>query len=225
LSISKGESKNAYQKKSYFPRRPGAGKGTVSNRMIAKYGVAHISTGDILRAEVAKGTPAGKEAGAIMKSGGLVPDALVCGMVGERLQQPDCEKGFILDGFPRTIAQADTLAETLKGMGKKIDAVVYLNVADEIILERLTARMNCRGCEAIYNKIFMPPKVAGVCDKCGSELFQRPDDSLETAKSRLAVFHKQTQPLIEYYEKLGLLYTCKSTDLDEIIAELAQVLE
>lgn len=204
---------------------PGAGKGTVSNRMIAKYGVAHISTGDILRAEVAKGTPAGKEAGAIMKSGGLVPDALVCGMVGERLRQPDCEKGFILDGFPRTIAQADTLAETLKGMGKKIDAVVYLNVADEIILERLTARMNCRGCEAIYNKIFMPPKVAGICDKCGSELFQRPDDSLETAKSRLAVFHKQTQPLIEYYEKLGLLYTCKSTDLDEIIAELAQVLE
>ena len=204
---------------------PGAGKGTVSNAMIAKYGVAHISTGDILRAEVAKGTPAGKEAGAIMKSGGLVPDALVCGMVGERLRQPDCEKGFILDGFPRTIAQADTLAETLKGMGKKIDAVVYLNVADEIILERLTARMNCRGCEAIYNKIFMPPKVAGVCDKCGSELFQRPDDSLETAKSRLAVFHKQTQPLIEYYEKLGLLYTCKSTDLDEIIAELAQVLE
>ena len=204
---------------------PGAGKGTVSNELIKKYGVAHISTGDILRAEVAKGTPAGKEAGAIMKSGGLVPDALVCGMVGERLQQPDCEKGFILDGFPRTIAQADTLAETLKGMGKKIDAVVYLNVADEIILERLTARMNCRGCEAIYNKIFMPPKVAGVCDKCGSELFQRPDDSLETAKSRLAVFHKQTQPLIEYYEKLGLLYTCKSTDLDEIIAELAQVLE
>ena len=204
---------------------PGAGKGTVSNRMIAKYGVAHISTGDILRAEVAKGTPAGKEAGAIMKSGGLVPDAMVCGMVGERLKEPDCEKGFILDGFPRTIAQADTLAETLKGMGKKIDAVVYLNVADEIILERLTARMNCRGCEAIYNKIFMPPKVAGVCDKCGSELFQRPDDSLETAKSRLAVFHKQTQPLIEYYEKLGLLYTCKSTDLDEIMAELATVLE
>ena len=204
---------------------PGAGKGTVSNRMIAKYGVAHISTGDILRAEVAKGTPAGQEAGAIMKSGGLVPDALVCGMVGERLKQPDCEKGFILDGFPRTIAQADTLTETLSAMGKKIDAVIYLTVADEIILERLTARMNCRGCEAIYNKIFMPPKVAGICDKCGSELFQRPDDSLETAKSRLAVFHKQTQPLIDYYEKLGLLYSCKSTELDEIVAELAKVLE
>ncbi|MBO7329844.1 MAG: adenylate kinase [Lentisphaeria bacterium] len=204
---------------------PGAGKGTVSNAMIAKYGVAHISTGDILRAEVAKGTPAGKEAGAIMKSGGLVPDAMVCGMVGERLKEPDCEKGFILDGFPRTIAQAETLAEILTAMGKKIDAVVYLNVADEIILQRLTARMNCRGCDAIYNKIFMPPKTEGICDKCGSELFQRADDSLETAKSRLAVFHKQTQPLIEYYEKLGLLYSCKSTDLDEIVAELAKVLE
>ena len=204
---------------------PGAGKGTVSNAMIAKYGVAHISTGDILRAEVAKGTPAGKEAGAIMKSGGLVPDAMVCGMVGERLKEPDCEKGFILDGFPRTIAQAETLAEILTAMGKKIDAVVYLNVADEIILQRLTARMNCRGCDALYNKIFMPPKTEGICDKCGSELFQRADDSLETAKSRLAVFHKQTQPLIEYYEKLGLLSSCKSTDLDEIVAELAKVLE
>ena len=141
---------------------PGAGKGTVSNAMIAKYGVAHISTGDILRAEVAKGTPAGKEAGAIMKSGGLVPDAMVCGMVGERLKEPDCEKGFILDGFPRTIAQAETLGEILNGMGKKIDAVIYLNVSDEIILQRLTARMNCRGCDAIYNKIFMPPKTEGI---------------------------------------------------------------
>ena len=204
---------------------PGAGKGTVSNEMIKKYGVAHISTGDILRAEVAKGTPAGKEAGAIMKSGGLVPDAMVCGMVGERLKEADCDNGFILDGFPRTIAQAETLADILGKMGKKIDAVIYLNVSDEIILKRLTARMNCRGCDAIYNKIFMPPKTEGICDKCGSELYQRADDSLETAKSRLAVFHKQTQPLIDYYEKLGLLYSCQSTELDEIVAELAKVLE
>ena len=160
-----------------------------------------------------------------MKSGGLVHDAMVCGMVGDRLKEPDCEKGFILDGFPRTIAQAETLGDILSAMGKKIDAVIYLNVADEIILQRLTARMNCKGCDAIYNKIFMPPKTEGICDKCGSELFQRADDSLETAKSRLAVFHKQTQPLIEYYEKLGLLYSCKSTDLDEIVAELAKVLE
>lgn len=204
---------------------PGAGKGTVSNAMIAKYGVAHISTGDILRAEVAKGTPAGKEAGAIMKSGGLVPDAMVCGMVGERLKESDCDNGFILDGFPRTVAQADTLSEILSGLGKKIDAVIYLNVPDEIILQRLTARLNCRGCDAIYNKIFMPPAVEGVCDKCGAELFQRADDSLETAKSRLAVFYKQTQPLIDYYEKLGLLYSCRSTGLEEIVAELAKVLE
>ena len=203
---------------------PGAGKGTVSNLMIAKYGVAHISTGDILRAEVAKGTPAGKEAGAIMKAGGLVPDALVCGMVGERLAQKDCDNGFILDGFPRTIAQADALTETLNKLGKKIDAVIYLNVADEIILERLTARLNCRGCEAIYNKIFMPPKTEGICDKCGSELYQRSDDSLETAKSRLEVFYKQTQPLIDYYEKAGLLMTVTELDaakiVDGIVAEL-----
>ena len=204
---------------------PGAGKGTVSNAMIAKYGVAHISTGDILRAEVAKGTPAGKEAGAIMKSGGLVPDAMVCGMVGERLKEPDCEKGFILDGFPRTIAQAETLAEILTAMGKKIDAVVYLNVADEIILQRLTARMNCRGCDAIYNKIFMPPKTEGICDKCGSELFQRADDSLETAKSRLAVFHKQTQPLMDYYTQKGLVFTLPNADNETIMAAIAKELE
>jgi len=204
---------------------PGAGKGTVSNAMIAKYGVAHISTGDILRAEVAKGTPAGKEAGAIMKSGGLVPDAMVCGMVGERLKEPDCEKGFILDGFPRTIPQADRLAAVLAELGKEIDYAIYLKVEDEVLLQRLTARLNCRGCDAIYNKLFMPPKTEGICDKCGSELFQRADDSLETAKNRLSVFHQQTQPLIDYYEQRGLLYTCKSTGKDAIVAELAGILE
>ena len=204
---------------------PGAGKGTVSNAMIAKYGVAHISTGDILRAEVAKGTPAGKEAGAIMKSGGLVPDAMVCGMVGDRLKEPDCEKGFILDGFPRTIPQADRLAAVLSELGKEIDYAIYLKVEDDVLLQRLTARLNCRGCDAIYNKLFMPPKTEGVCDKCGSELFQRADDSLETAQNRLAVFHQQTQPLIDYYEQRGLLYTCKNTDKDEIVAELAGILE
>ena len=204
---------------------PGAGKGTVSNAMIAKYGVAHISTGDILRAEVAKGTPAGKEAAVIMKAGKLVPDELVCGMVKNRLAEPDCQQGFILDGFPRTIPQADRLDAVLAEIGGKVDQVIYLHVDDEILLQRLTARLNCKGCDCIYNKLFMPPKTEGICDKCGSELFQRADDSLETAQSRLAVFHQQTQPLIDYYEKRGLLYTCKSTDLDEIMAELATVLE
>ena len=208
-----------------FLGAPGAGKGTISNVLIAKYGVAHISTGDILRAEVAKGTPAGKEAAVIMKAGKLVPDELVCAMVKNRLAEPDCENGFILDGFPRTIPQADRLAAVLAELGKEIDYAIYLKVEDEVLLQRLTARLNCRGCDAIYNKIFMPPKTEGICDKCGSELFQRADDSLETAKSRLAVFHQQTQPLIDYYEQRGLLYTCKSTGKDEIAAELAGILE
>ena len=208
-----------------FLGAPGAGKGTISNVIIAKYGVAHISTGDILRGEVAKGTPAGKEAEVIMKAGKLVPDELVCAMVKNRLAEPDCENGFILDGFPRTIPQADRLDAVLAELGKKIDYAIYLKVEDEVLLQRLTARLNCRGCDAIYNKIFMPPKTEGICDKCGSELFQRADDSLETAKSRLAVFHQQTQPLIDYYEQRGLLYTCKSTAKDDIVSELAGILE
>lgn len=208
-----------------FLGAPGAGKGTISNIMIAKYGVAHISTGDILRAEVAKGTPAGKEAEVIMKAGKLVPDELVCSMVKNRLAEPDCENGFILDGFPRTIPQADRLDAVLAELGKKIDYAIYLKVEDDELLQRLTARLNCRGCDAIYNKLFMPPKTEGICDKCGSELFQRADDSLETAKSRLAVFHQQTQPLIDYYEQRGLLYTCKSTGKDDIASELAGILE
>ena len=208
-----------------FLGAPGAGKGTISNIMIAKYGIAHISTGDILRAEVAKGTPAGQEAAVIMKAGKLVPDELVCTMVKNRLAEPDCASGFILDGFPRTIPQADRLDAVLAELGKKIDYAIYLKVEDEILLQRLTARLNCRGCDAIYNKLFMPPKTEGICDKCGSELFQRADDSLETAKNRLSVFHQQTQPLIDYYEQRGLLYTCKNTDKDEIVAELAGILE
>ena len=208
-----------------FLGAPGAGKGTISNVMIAKYGVAHISTGDILRGEVAKGTPAGKEAEVIMKAGKLVPDELVCAMVKNRLAEPDCENGFILDGFPRTIPQADRLNAVLAELGKKIDYAIYLKVEDDVLIQRLTARLNCRGCDAIYNKLFMPPKTEGICDKCGSELFQRADDSLETAQSRLAVFHQQTQPLIDYYEQRGLLYTCKSTGKDEIANELAGILE
>jgi adenylate kinase len=217
--------KKLTRKNLVFLGAPGAGKGTVSNLMLKNYQIAHISTGDILRAEVAKQTPAGKEAEALMKSGQLVPDALVAGMVRTRLPEPDCADGFILDGFPRTVAQAELLNDALKAIGRELQQVVYFKVEDEILLQRLTARQNCRGCDAIYNKIFMPPKTEGICDKCGSELFQRADDSLETAKSRLAVFHKQTQPLIEYYEKLGLLYTCKSTGKDEIANELAGILE
>ena len=208
-----------------FLGAPGAGKGTISNVLIAKYGVAHISTGDILRAEVAKGTPAGQEAAVIMKAGKLVPDELVCAMVKNRLAEPDCENGFILDGFPRTIPQADRLAAVLAELGKEIDYAIYLKVEDDVLLQRLTARLNCRGCDAIYNKLFKPSKVEGICDCCGSELYQRSDDSLETAKNRLAVFYKQTSPLIEYYEKAGLLLNIETTDSEEIMAELVAALE
>lgn len=217
--------KKLTRKNLVFLGAPGAGKGTISNLMLKKYTLAHISTGDILRAEVAKQTPAGKEAEALMKSGQLVPDALVAGMVRARLAEPDCADGFILDGFPRTVPQAELLEKALAELGTKLDCVVCFNVPDEELLSRLTARMNCRGCDEIYNKIFRRPKVDGICDKCGSPLYQRPDDSLETAKSRLAVFHKQTQPLIDYYTKRGLVFTLPCADHDTIMAAIAKELE
>ena len=160
-----------------------------------------------------------------MKEGKLVPDEVIAGMVRERLAQPDCDNGFILDGFPRTIRQAELLEEALSSLGRKLDRVVYFKVDDDVILKRLTARLNCRKCGKIYNKLFMPPKVENVCDDCGSELFQRPDDSLETAKSRLEVFYRQTSPLIDYYRKQGLMLEITETDKDKICAVLAAELE
>ena len=195
--------KKLTRKNLVFLGAPGAGKGTISNLMIKDYKIAHISTGDILRAEVAKQTPAGKEAEALMKSGQLVPDALVAGMVRSRLAEPDCADGFILDGFPRTVPQAELLEKALEELGTKLDCVVCFDVPDEELLQRLTARMNCRG----------------------SELYQRADDSLETAQSRLAVFHKQTQPLIDYYNQRGLIFTLPNSDSATIMAAIAKELE
>ena len=208
-----------------FLGAPGAGKGTVSNLLLKQVALAHISTGDLLRGEVAAKTELGIAAGKIMATGGLVPDEIVAGMVRNRLQKDDCKAGFILDGFPRTLAQAELLDRTLADIGTKLDAVVYLKVEENILIQRLTARLNCRGCDAIYNKLFMPPKVEGICDKCGSELFQRADDSLETAKSRLEVFHKQTSPLIGYYEKAGILLTMDQGDSQQIVAALLEKLK
>ncbi len=208
-----------------FLGAPGAGKGTIAKEMVKKYHIAHISTGDILRGEVAAGTEAGKQAEALMKSGKLVPDELVADMVRRRIAAPDCRRGFILDGFPRTIRQAELLEDALLEQKLSLDQVIYLEVDDETLLRRLTARLNCWGCDAIYNKIAMPPKKEGVCDRCGGELFQRPDDSPETAQARLKVFYEQTAPLVDFYRKNGLLFTLGAGTIPEIMDRLAAELE
>ncbi len=208
-----------------FVGAPGAGKGTFSAILLEKHPLAHISTGDILRNEIKNDTPLGREAAVLMKEGKLVPDEIVAGMVKKRLAEKDCENGFILDGFPRTVKQAELLEEALKELGRKLDAVIYFKVPDETLLQRLTARQNCKKCGAIFNKLFMPSKKENVCDHCGGELFQRPDDSLETAKSRLEVFYKQTSPLIEYYDGKSLLMSITELDKDKITAQLFAELE
>lgn len=208
-----------------FIGAPGAGKGTFASALRAVHPIAHISTGDLLRDEIKRDTELGRSVAGLMKDGKLVPDQLVADLVRARLQQPDCADGFILDGYPRTIVQAELLADVLKSLGRTLDRVVYLKVDDEVILQRLTARVSCKNCKEIYNKIFMPPKQEGVCDKCGGELIQRADDSLETAKNRLKVFYDQTSPLIEYYTKSGKLFEITETDKDRATATLLQELE
>ena len=207
-----------------FLGAPGAGKGTISKLLLEKITLAHISTGDLLRAQVAAGTDLGKEAEKLMKAGQLVPDEIVSGMVKDRIMQADCEAGFILDGFPRTVNQADLLARALEAAGKELTKVIYLQVEDDVLIKRLTARLNCKGCDAIYNKLFMPPAQEGICDKCGAELYQRSDDSLETAKSRLEVFYRQTRPLIEYYEKSGKLCTISNMESAQIVERILEVI-
>lgn len=207
-----------------FLGAPGAGKGTFSAILKEQHPFAHISTGDILRAEIAKGTELGKQASAIMSRGELVPDEIVAGMVKARLAQPDCNSGFILDGFPRTINQADLLGQALTDAGRKLDAVIYFKVEDEMLLKRLTARISCKKCGKIYNKLFSPPKSEKACDDCDGELFQRADDSIETAKERLKVFYAKTQPLIEYYEKKGLLVAITETEKEKVHSALLKEL-
>ena len=203
---------------------PGAGKGTQAEVICEHLHIPAVSTGNMIREALKNGTEMGLRAKSFMEEGKLVPDEVVIGIIKERLQQDDCKNGFILDGFPRTIRQAELLADALRELGTQLDRVVYLKVDDELLLQRLTARQNCRKCGAIYNKLFQPSKKENVCDKCGGELFQRPDDSLETAKSRLEVFYRQTQPLIDYYDKLGLLLTITETDKEKIMATLEKEL-
>lgn len=190
---------------------PGAGKGTLSGPLMEDEKLAHISTGDILRAEIAAGTELGKSAKSYMDAGKLVPDQVVADMVGAKLASKECAGGFILDGFPRNVAQAGLLADVMAKNGMKLDAVILFDAPEELLLQRLTARLMCRKCNAGFNKIFCPPKKEGVCDICGGELYQRDDDSLETAKNRLVVYREQTAPLIEYYKSKGLLAVIDSS--------------
>ena len=184
---------------------PGAGKGTQAKRIVEKYGIPQISTGDMFREAVSKGTELGRKAKEYMDRGELVPDNIVIGIVRERLSQNDCQKGFILDGFPRTIKQAEALDEMLDDMDKKIDAVINIVVPDDEIIKRIVFRRTCKSCGAVYNVIYSPPEIEGKCDKCGGELYQRDDDREETVMERLRIYREQTEPLIQYYNQKGVV--------------------
>ncbi len=186
---------------------PGAGKGTQAKALAQEWGVPQIATGEMLREAVKAGTPLGREAGRIMESGALVPDEVMVGLIAERLRQPDAARGFILDGFPRTIAQAEALARLLKDAGQALDAVIFFDVSEEELLRRLTGRRVCRQCQTTYHLVSAPPQKPGVCDRCGGELYQREDDRAETVRRRLEVFARQTTPLLDYYRQRNLLTT------------------
>ena len=186
---------------------PGAGKGTQAKMLIDRFKIPQISTGDILRKAVADGTPLGKEAKVIMDAGGLVSDKIVLGLVEERIKQPDCKAGFILDGFPRNTAQAEALDKILSGMNLPLTVALNIDVDLNDLLKRLTGRRTCKSCQQMYNIYFSPSKKEGACDKCGGELFQRDDDKEATIKKRLDVYQQQTAPLINYYSKKNIMKT------------------
>ena len=196
---------------------PGAGKGTVAKLLTKMDGSVQISTGDILRAAVAAGTELGKQAQAAMKAGDLVSDDLIMGIMGERLKEDDCKSGYLLDGFPRTIPQAEALKVLLAGMGEELDMVVDIQVAKDVILDRLTTRRTCEGCGAIYNVKSNPPKEEGKCDKCGGAVTQREDETEEAISNRLDVYNEMTAPLASFYEKEGNLVSVDATSSDAVI--------
>jgi len=206
---------------------PGAGKGTVSKLLTALDGSVHISTGDILRNAVKAGTPLGKKAKEYMDRGDLVPDSLIMDMMGERLLEPDCAKGFVLDGFPRTIPQAEALEKLLQKLHITIDVVANMEISKQVVLDRLTTRRTCANsaCQAIYNVKTMPTKVEGICDKCGSPVIQRSDETEEAILNRLATYNKQTAPLIDYYQKKGMLKTIEATSSETVVNEIKNSLK
>ena len=201
---------------------PGAGKGTVAKQLTAIDGSVQISTGDILRAAVKDGTELGKQAKAYMDAGDLVPDELIMGIMKERLKEDDCQKGFLLDGFPRTIPQAVQLKDLLEDIDIELDAAVNLDVPRDVILDRLTTRRTCVDCGAIYNVKSMPPKQEGVCDKCGGEVVQRDDETEEAISNRLDVYNEKTAPLVDFYRGEGMLMDVNATSSDTVVAAIRE---
>lgn len=204
---------------------PGAGKGTQAKRIAAKYTIPHISTGDIFRANIKEGTELGKKAKTYMDQGLLVPDELVVDLVVDRLLQGDCKNGYVLDGFPRTIPQAESLDEALDKIGEKMDYAIDVDVPDENIVTRMGGRRACVGCGATYHVKYNPTKKEGICDTCGEQLILRDDDKPETVQKRLDVYHEQTQPLIEYYKNAGILKSVDGTmDMEDVFKAIVQIL-
>jgi adenylate kinase len=205
---------------------PGAGKGTQAKRLASRYGIPHISTGDIFRANIKNGTELGKKAKVYMDQGLLVPDDLVVDLVIDRFKEPDCEKGYVLDGFPRTIPQAKALDKALAKERDGLEYAIDVAVPDENIIRRMSGRRACLACGATYHVVTIPPKKEGICDYCGAELVLREDDKPETVEKRLKVYHEQTQPLIDYYQGKGILRSVDGTkDMDEVFDEIVAIVE
>ncbi len=205
---------------------PGAGKGTQAKRIAEKFGIPHISTGDIFRANIKNGTELGKEAKKYMDEGQLVPDELTVRLLLDRVKNDDCEKGYVLDGFPRTIPQAEVLDSELSKLGEKVDYAVDVDVPDENIINRMSGRRACLKCGATYHLEYLKPAKDGICDKCGSELVLRDDDKPETVKKRLTVYHEQTQPLIDYYNNKQILHSVDGTkDPDDVFKAIEAILK
>ena len=204
---------------------PGAGKGTQAKKIADKYDIPHISTGDIFRANIKDGTPLGKKAKTFMEQGLLVPDELVVDLVVDRLSKDDCKKGYILDGFPRTIPQAESLDKALTDINEKIDFAINVEVPDENIVSRMSGRRACPSCGATYHIVHAPTKIEGKCDRCNGDLILRDDDKPETVKKRLDVYHTQTQPLIDYYTKKGVLVEVDGTkDMENVFDDIIKII-
>ena len=204
---------------------PGAGKGTQAKKIAAQYSIPHISTGDIFRANIKNNTELGQKAKTYMDKGELVPDSLVVDLIMDRFKEADCANGYVLDGFPRTIPQAEALDNALKANGEKVDFAINVEVPDENIINRMSGRRACVGCGATYHIKYNPTKVEGVCDACDEKLILRDDDKPETVKNRLSVYHEQTQPLIDYYNKAGVLAEVDGTkDMEDVFKDIVNIL-